>query len=118
MLIPDTPPRLLPGRTAYGWASITVKSAVVGTPMVVLIVVAALLPEGLREIVQPAAAVVGLVAVAILIWAGLGQGRAELAEIAAGYTTLYHQNRELWQLDPKTGEVLRRPGEPKAVQRA
>jgi hypothetical protein len=44
--------------------------------------------------------------------ATISQMRAEAHERAAGYTTLRAgRYRNLWQLDPKTGGVDRRPGE-------
>ncbi len=33
-------------------------------------------------------------------------------EARRGYTTLENRYRELWQVKPRTGEVIRRPGEP------
>jgi hypothetical protein len=48
--------------------------------------------------------------------AAIRQNQAERRERDAGYTTLYGTWLKLWQLDAKTGEVLRRPGEP-AIRR-
>jgi hypothetical protein len=39
---------------------------------------------------------------------GLGMRRRE---IEAGYTTLFGMAYDCWQLDPRTGEVRRHPGE-------
>jgi hypothetical protein len=46
-----------------------------------------------------------------------GWARTEMRERDAGYTTQYNIRYELWQLDSKTGEVLRRPGERQARRR-
>ncbi len=44
--------------------------------------------------------------------ARMAELRARRLERAAGYTTEFGQGRDLWQLEPRTGVVLRRPGEP------
>jgi hypothetical protein len=48
-----------------------------------------------------------------LIIIGILLGIAMRRETKAGYTTLYDGRKaHLWQLDPRTGEVIRRPGQP------
>jgi hypothetical protein len=58
--------------------------------------------------------------VVLLVVCGVRAGRAAISEMraegrerAAGYTTLLRSRRyrNLWQLDPRTGGVVRRPGE-------
>jgi type IV secretory pathway VirB2 component (pilin) len=66
--------------------------------------------------------VIGLVAILAIggmLMRGAAQAdRAKDAEYAAGYTTLFGPPYEYWQLDDRTGEVLRRPGETKARPRS
>jgi hypothetical protein len=57
--------------------------------------------------------------VVLLVVCGVRAGRAAISEMraegrerAAGYTTLRSRRyRNLWRLDPKTGGVVRQPGE-------
>jgi hypothetical protein len=79
---------------------------------------AILLPPHLREpaMLGAFAVVVGFSALAI--WAGASSYSAISEERASGYTTLYGRYWDLWQLDHRTGEVLRRPGERQAGRRA
>ncbi len=67
---------------------------------------------------HPAPGWFALLAGAILVLAptsfvvpGLARIRATRREAEAGYTTLWYRYYHLWQLDPRTGEALRRPGE-------
>ena len=67
----------------------------------------------------PVASVLGIAGLIwILAWAALGfravvsSSRMERREYQAGYTTLSGRGLgKYWQLDPKTGAVVRRPGE-------
>ena len=53
-----------------------------------------------------------LVLCAFSIRAYVSESRAERREREAGYTTLWSSRyRDYWQLHPKTGAVVRRPGE-------
>jgi hypothetical protein len=65
------------------------------------------------------ALVPGTAATAILAYATYRHTRRERQERRVGYTTTYESHyRDYWQLDPRTGEVLRRPGELKARRRS
>jgi hypothetical protein len=57
---------------------------------------------------------IALFAGALGLSAVLMFARAERHEGDAGYTTVPRAHFERWQLDPTTGEVLRRPGEREA----
>ena len=53
---------------------------------------------------------IGLVGGAALIVVGVGMARAMNKEKAAGYTTLFDASKaNVWQLNPRTGEVVRTP---------
>ncbi|MHB8673232.1 MAG: hypothetical protein ACYDAK_06080 [Candidatus Limnocylindrales bacterium] len=53
-----------------------------------------------------------------LIYATFKKTKAVRKELSTGYTTLFgREYAAYWQLDPKTGEVLRRPGEPDVRRR-
>ncbi len=108
---PPDPPRLLPGRSARRYLWISGSCVVSGAPTVIMIVLGAGLPTPEREWV-----ILGLVLVALGLgvnggWASSRSNAAARSERRAGYTTLYGMYRELWQLDDRTGEVLRRLGE-------
>ena len=107
----DRPPDLVPGRSARDLVFVGGVLSIAGAAMLVVIGVASLLSPPWREIVMTSAFVVGVVLGAIAIWAGVSLAGAIEREREAGYTTLYGRYRELWQLDHRTGEVLRRPGE-------
>ena len=84
-----------------------------GIPLVALLAVGAGLSQPSKDVVMIGC----LVAVFVLGASGLRafarSNEAILAERDAGYTTLYGMFIHLWQLDHRTGEVLRRPGERK-----
>ena len=111
VVVPEAPPPLLPGRSSVEWMRRFLKACVVGVPAVLLMPVASGLPEPLRDTVLVVLGVCGIAASAVGINAGFQNGRMEIAERDAGYTTQYGKRFELWQLEPRTGEVLRRPGE-------
>ena len=111
MKAPESPPALLPGRTAWGWMRIGVASLLACAPMLALIWFAAGLPDPLKNL-----AMLGILVVVFgLSAAGLSGFinalRTGLRERQAGYTTLYGAMIDSWQLDHRTGEVLRMPGE-------
>lgn len=111
MTVPDAPPKLLPGRSAWGWMRIGVASLLAGIPIVVLIVLGAGLPKPFKDIVMFASLLVGLGICAVGLRGFVNGFKAGLSERDAGYTTLYGTMIDCWQLDHRTGEVLRRPGE-------
>ena len=118
MPVSETPPQLLPGRPALDYSWFMLRS--IAVTMVMGLVMGFgffVLPEPVRSVVTTAALFGGLGAAAgssslsILAW------RTARRERRAGYTTIYASYLDAWQLDPKTGEVLRRPGEREAKKR-
>ena len=114
MYVPEAPPALLPGRSAWGWMRIGVASLLAGVPILLAIYLGAGLSQPFKDIVIFGSMLVGLGLGAVGAWAGVKSNSAILEERDAGYTTLYGMFRHLWQLDHRTGEVLRRPGERRA----
>ena len=104
-------PALLDGDTAWGLTRLGVAGLAGGAAAALLLWLAAFLPEELSEALSYAALAAGVCFGLLAIWAGAGTLSAIDRERDAGYTTLYGRYRELWQLDHRTGEVLRRPGE-------
>jgi hypothetical protein len=76
--------------------------------LAVLAVVA--LPMSIHLAVAGGAVIGVFVLSAGWIAGSIGESRATLREVA-GYTTVYERHYELWQLEPRTGAVVRRPGE-------
>jgi hypothetical protein len=108
---PHRPPDLLAGPTADYWVRRTNVSLLWSLLFCPLMVVGSILAEPTREIVV-LGALTGLLFFAFRgMRAGVSGIRAELRERQAGYTTLRNKYRRLWQLDPATGAVIRRPGE-------
>ncbi|MBA2718647.1 MAG: hypothetical protein H0U52_05275 [Chloroflexi bacterium] len=74
-----------------------------------------ILPEAPRHVIVVIGLVLaigGAIVQAILAWR---LRSAQRREKVAGYTTLFNDEfRDLWLLDPATGAVVRRPGEPRA----
>ena len=108
----EQPPRLLPGPTAWYWlrrATWSLLGAILFAPGMV---VGSILPTPARQIVV-LISLFGLVVLCVVALHGyLSQSRAEHREREAGYTTLWASRyRDYWQLHPKTGAVIRRPGE-------
>jgi hypothetical protein len=128
---PATPPELLPGRSAFDWAVLTF--------LLLLLVYVVFIGGGLfvgvpdrtpQERAPIAAAWIVILIITILIWV-LGEVEFRAAayrERSAGYTTMRGDRVEivlpgrgatpkiplfptadLWQLDHKTGAVIRRP---------
>jgi hypothetical protein len=109
--VPVTPPQLLAGPPAVEWVWRTTRwliiSGLFGLASVVGMVLLPGAPEGVilgLLIAAIASAILGLPS-------GLRGMDATRAEHAAGYTTLNGMEYRYWQLEPKTGKVLRRPGE-------
>ena len=104
-------PALLDGDTAWGLTRLGVAGLAGGAASALLLWLASFLPEGLSEALSYAALAAGICFGLLAIWAGAGTLSAIQREREAGYTTLYGRYWDLWQLDHRTGEVLRRPGE-------
>jgi hypothetical protein len=112
--VPDSPPKLLSGRSARRWAVLFVASLVPPLiPLFAMGVTAALAPNAdVRH------TLIDLEFAMIFVWVVFGMiptavmhDRAMRRELRAGYTTEFRGFHAYWQLDDKTGEVLRRPGE-------
>jgi energy-converting hydrogenase Eha subunit H len=109
------PPHLQHGWTAYAWVRymvITLPVCLVG--LVGIPVVARTMHVGAagKSSLIAVLALIGLVGAAGLAVAAVGIARAIRRERAAGYTTLFDSTKgNLWQPHPKTGEVVRAPGE-------
>ena len=111
-LVPAEPPTLLPGPTAYDWLRRQLRWLITTVLVLPFLALGPLLSHPMRGIVIVAVVVLGLACCVRLARAALSQMRAEARERAAGYTTLrVARYRNLWRLDPKTGGVVRRPGE-------
>jgi hypothetical protein len=68
--------------------------------------------RSLSDILATAFLLVGVCAGFAAIYAGANGWARAIEERDAGYTTTFGDQKHLWQLDPKTGSVIRRPGEP------
>ena len=108
---PEVPPPLVPGRSARGWMSIAVVCTLAELPVLALIVLGAMLPQPYKDLAHSGLLLVGLGTCGVGGWAAVNSNSAIMRERDAGYTTLYGMFIHLWQLDHRTGEVLRRPGE-------
>jgi hypothetical protein len=111
--VPAEPPTLLPGPTAYDLVRRQTLWLIASVLVLPFIGLGSLLSQPMRGIVIGALVV-------LLVVCGVRGGRAAISEMraegrerAAGYTTLLRSRRyrNLWQLDPRTGGVVRRPGE-------
>ena len=109
--VEDGAPTLQDGRTAWGWMRLGVVGLVGGALSGLGIPLATLLPPDLQEPAMLAAFAVVVCLAGLAIWAGVSTFSAIESERSAGYTTLYGRYWGLWQLDHRTGEVLRRPGD-------
>jgi hypothetical protein len=78
---------------------------------ILVVVVGSLLPPPWNESVLLGSGFVGLCACGVALWGAMNLSNANRSERDAGYTTLFGHRWELWQLDARTGEVVRRPGE-------
>jgi hypothetical protein len=99
------------------WLRRFLACAAVLVPAVLLMPLASLLPVPPRLITLGGLLVVIIAVCMVGIHAGIEWARTEIRERDAGYTTQYGKRYELWQLDPTTGDVLRRPGERQARKR-
>jgi hypothetical protein len=109
--VPETPPRLQAGPSAVRCLDRAATGYLVLAGIILLIPVIALQPHPLRDVGMAAGILAMLVDGAAILWAEADRHWAERRERDAGYTSRADRSFELWQLDPDTGEVLRRPGE-------
>jgi hypothetical protein len=107
------PPSLTDGRTAFWWARASLVGLVVSVLVILVLAGVAYFAPKPTPGWFPVVALLGLV-VSPAGFFGIPwftRIRASIRETQAGYTTLYDRYYDLWQLDPKTGAVLRHPGE-------
>jgi hypothetical protein len=107
-------PSLLPGIPASTWARLTSITLYVMIPAYVGFGVLRLFAEN-QELFNrwflPTAIYGGTFLVATLVFGAVLRWRSK-RELAAGYTTLRRSNPTVPQLDPRTGQLLRKAGEP------
>ena len=110
---------LVPGRSTLWWARVGLYP-LAGTmvTLVVLVVVLLAWPPG----EDGSAAVTGVLVALVVTGATaivclLGGMVQDLREMRAGYTTAFAWHRDVDQVDPVTGEVVRRAGEPLITRR-
>jgi hypothetical protein len=108
----DGPPRLLPDATAIDLMRRGLFFTVISIVCAVGMVIGSTLDPPVRPTVVIAAFVGLLVSGVIGTRTYLLEMGAEHRERDAGYTTLLSRRyRDYWQLDPRSGVVVRRPGE-------
>ena len=108
----DRPPSLLPGRSAAAWSRRGGVFLLFGIILSLGIPLGTLVPTPLSGPFFVGFFVLSLGCCAIALRAFIGMYSATRQEQRAGYTTLVGRPyRRYWQLDPKTGAVIRRPGE-------
>ena len=118
--VPESPPTLVPGRSAYDWSRFGLLTTAVGfLALISWPLISEFGPDRhTREILLAITGVIAFVVGACgTLFVIVKMTARQWIELAAGYTTLYGRAYPYWQLDPKTGEVLRRPGERKAKKR-
>jgi hypothetical protein len=117
----DSPPRLVPGFSARAWTKLQVLALLLGVTSIISWIWLSIHPEFL---------LISLAVFVFYVWTIWGYRRAAYRERDAGYTTTFGDSAEfalpgrggvpvirlfstadLYQLDPKTGEVVRRPGD-------
>jgi uncharacterized membrane protein YedE/YeeE len=108
---------LVPGWTAYRITRVaTVLAAIAVGSGILLIVLGTLLkfpPGSLGYNLFVALALFAVLPFFAVFWAiGSKAERRQKAEVAAGYTTLRGRYQQIEQLNPMTGRVIRRAGEP------
>ena len=115
--VPESPPPLAPGPSSYDVTWVVLKGWAFSVAVVISIPVLFSTPFQWRDTATEVVVVLILLSGGLNFRAAIRLGQATRRESAAGYTTRYTGWRKLWQLDPKTGEVLRRPGEPEIPKR-
>jgi hypothetical protein len=112
--VPAEPPRLMIGPSAFAWMRWVRRVLLALTVSIVLLWLAFQFPSPQRDrpVDDALGASLGLLACAI--YGVIKLRRVQENELYLGYTTLQGRWLEYWQLEPKTGAIIRRPGDPKA----
>jgi hypothetical protein len=109
----DPTPTLLAGRSAFGWQRVVEIVGYISVPVFVLCLLAVIFAE--RGTGFHGAFGVGIGCVGVLMVANLivlvRYDRRLKAEASAGYTTSWRSQPTLPQLDPSTGELIRKAGD-------
>jgi hypothetical protein len=104
------PPRLVDGRSALEWNRIALRAIVAAAAGGVVLFLSSFVDLDLVRLpIGLGAGAVVVVASVVMGVAGIEGLGASSRERRAGYTTVFGANLDLWQLDPATGAVVRRP---------
>jgi len=109
--VPVAPPKLLAGRSAIGWARVMVAGGLLAIVAVLPApFISAIADQGARDFWLGVSFGSGILlaglATVVATW---NYVRRRGDELRAGYTTLRRGFELYWQLDPKTGAVVRPP---------
>jgi hypothetical protein len=106
-------PKLLPGSTAYAISMHMGRWALVVTAGLILLPVLSLLPDAdvRRLLITIDVAAICVLSPYVFLYLPRKKWKRVLEELEAGYTTMWDRGLDYWQLDPHTGEPVRRPGE-------
>jgi hypothetical protein len=124
---PRQPPHLVPGFSARAWTFLQLLALLLGIASIV---------SWIWQSIHPELLLFSLIALAFYVWTIWGYRKAAYRERDAGYTTTFGDSAQielpgkgaypvitlfstgdLYQLDPRTGEVVRRPGDPDGTRR-
>ena len=109
--LPDSPPKLVSGRSAASWLRRSLLLLLVATlPLLAMFPTSVLARDpALRGSLVVFELAIVVVLAAFVIGSAVASSKTMARERRAGYTTYGKGNLDLWYLDDRTGEVLRRP---------
>ena len=103
-------PALIAGRSALEEAEANLRWRALGIILIAVVVVAAATLDGsVRWLAILGLALPGLATSVLVTRSWRASRRAQERERGAGYTTLFTEGEGIWQLEPRTGVVLRGP---------
>jgi len=103
-------PALIAGRSALEEAEANLRWRALGIILIAVVVVAAATLDGsVRWLAILGLALPGLATSVLVTRSGRASRRAQERERGAGYTTLFTEGEGIWQLEPRTGALLRGP---------
>jgi len=103
-------PALIAGRSALEEAEANLRWRALGIILIAVVVVAAATLDGsVRWLAILGLALPGLATSVLVTRSGRASRRAQERERGAGYATLFTEGEGIWQLEPRTGAVLRGP---------